>query len=764
MYRAARLPLYLKYGSPEISITIMTTKAGDPLMLHEWEQRRIDIYDVKEQLRQYVYGKSMEAFAAGDKARDAVTDAVRAEARRRHMRELLLDGIGGLPPRDTPLEPVVTGTVRRDGYRIEKIVFQSLPQLYATAHLYVPDGRASPDGAVLFVCGHGPEGKLYPSYQRVCQCLVRAGLVVLALDPLGQGERLGYCDAGDDKPFARRVAEHEHVGVQCWPLGDGLARYFIHDIARAVDYLCTRPEVDPAKIGITGSSGGGTQTSLAMICEPRFAAAAPGTFIMNRESYLFAGQAQDAEQIWPNMSAAGFDHEDILLAMAPRPVLVLAVTGDIFPIEGTRRTVERSRKFWDMHGCGDRLQLAVDESPHMYTLPLARAAAAFFAKHLLGKQIEADDGEYLVEDGSDIWCTTSGQIVGDYPGARKVYHENLDRLAGLEKARAATPEAERKAKATAWLDGRVRGPRPVCDLNPRHQRLRSWHGLNVQSSIWWSQPGLFSHGFLFSPSAGPTDSPHIPGGGSADRSAADTTQVIGTASAANAASTTGAADTASAAGTANMASTANPANTTNATGTKGAVRGTLPKRPLTIAVWDGGTTRLQEHEQWLLDRCRAGEAVLVLDVAGSGALTPNAINGKPLRGVFGTLHKLNMDLFWLGDSLAALRAYDVLRAVDFARSLHETDPTNIRLYAEGRFGVYAEWAHALLEPAGMPLETAHEWESVASWVRSEYYDNTGIGEYVLPGMLHHFDLPDLRAWREKASYSNKGELQCVEQK
>ncbi|MDF2718323.1 MAG: hypothetical protein K0R28_5248 [Paenibacillus sp.] len=527
----------------------------------------------------------------------------------------------------------------------------------------------------MFVCGHGAEGKLYPSYQKVCQCLVRAGLVVLAIDPMGQGERLGYSDHGADKPFTRLVGEHEHVGAQCWPLGDGLARYFIHDIVRAVDYLCTRPEVDPAKIGITGSSGGGTQTSLAMICEPRLAAAAPGTFIMNRESYLFAGQAQDAEQIWPNMSACGFDHEDILLAMAPRPVMVLAVTGDIFPIEGTRRTVERSRRLWDKYGCGDRLCLQEDESVHMYTVPLAQAAASFFALHLLGKNVRVETEGLVVESGSEMWCTASGQIRGDYPDARKVYHENGDRLDKLERDRAAAPKSERKAKAIVWLGGQVRGNRPVCALNPRHQRLGSWQGLNVQSSIWWSQPGLFSHGFLFSDSA--------PG---------------------------------------------------------------LSQRPLAIAIWEGGTTRLQAHESWIRGQCSQGGAVLVLDLTGTGALAPNAINGKGLRDTFGTLHKLNMDLLWLGDSLAALRTYDVLRAIEFARHLYTIDVKQIRIYAEGRFGVYAEWAHAL-EPGPVLLEVANEWESIASWVRSEYYDNTGISEFVLPGMLRLFDLPDLRRWR-----------------
>jgi hypothetical protein len=93
----------------------------------------------------------------------------------------------------------------------------------------------------------------------------------------------------------------------------------------------------PRWIGVTGNSRGGTQASLVRLADPRVAAAAPATFIMNRETYQRTGQPQDAEQIWPGFTGAGFDHEDILLAMAPKPVCVLAVTSDFFPIEGTHR-------------------------------------------------------------------------------------------------------------------------------------------------------------------------------------------------------------------------------------------------------------------------------------------------------------------------------------------------------------------------------------------------------------------------------------------
>ena len=163
---------------------------------------------------------------------------------------------------------------------------------------------------------------------------------MLAQDPVGQGERLSYFEPDTkNNPVGVVTRDHDYAGAQGRFLGDALARYMLHDAMRGIDYLISRPEVDPAKIGVTGNSGGGTQTSLVMLVDPRVVAAAPATFIMNRDTYQRTGQPQDAEQIWPGFTGAGLDHEDILLAMAPKPVCVLAVTSDFFPIEGTRRTV-----------------------------------------------------------------------------------------------------------------------------------------------------------------------------------------------------------------------------------------------------------------------------------------------------------------------------------------------------------------------------------------------------------------------------------------
>ena len=343
------------------------------------------------------------------------------------MRQKFIESMGGLPSSDSPLRPQMVGTIQRDGYRIQKIIFESRPNVFVTSNLYVPNGITSPRGAVLFLCGHLEQAKCADEYQIVCQYLTRAGLVVFSMDPVGQGERHSYYERSSNQSTVRwGTGRHDYAGNQCWPLGDGIARYFTHDAMRAIDYLCTRPEVDPSKIGVTGNSGGGTQTCLLMICDPRIAAAVPVTFMMNRQTYMYANQAQDAEQIWPGMTAMGFDHEDILMLMAPRPVLVQAVTYDFFPIEGARKTVGRSKRFWEMYGKGESIEWLETETGHHYAKSMAKKTAEFFSRRLLDAMISPSDEAIEPLQQSLLWCTQTGQVRGEIAGSRAVYEENIN--------------------------------------------------------------------------------------------------------------------------------------------------------------------------------------------------------------------------------------------------------------------------------------------------------------------------------------------------
>ena len=630
------------------------------------------IYDVNDQLKRFVYKRSEQAFAAGDAARDACVTVAAIEARQRTIRETVIREVGGLPPMDTPLNVRKTGELKGDGFRVEKIIFESRPRNYVTSLLYIPDNLTGRTGAVLFVSGHSEPAKGYPEYQTVCQYMAQAGLVVFAIDPVGQGERFSYFDPlKKETSVGWGTVEHDYAGAQCLPLGESMARYFIHDAMRAIDYLQTRPEVDAARIGVTGNSGGGTQTSLLMLTEPRLAAAAPATFIMNRESYMFAGGAQDAEQIWPGFSGAGFDHEDILLAMTPRPVCVLAVTSDFFPIEGTRRTVARTRRLWELYGKPGALELVEDNSTHEYTPVLARAAARFFCKHLRGAECTLDDSKIRRFDLATVLCTKSGQVRAEFPDAEFV-HESIARsVQCLQKKRSSVPAAERQRAAANWLRDRVMKGRKPCELNPRHYGLGDVGGLTVASSMWWSQEGIFNLGFEF-----------------------------------RAKTLAG------------------------------------KKLPVTLALWNGGTSVLKPHAAWLETECAKGRAVVVLNVSGVGPLKPTTFGGRDPEGQWELLHKLATDLLFLGDDLALLRTYDVLRALDMLQLWPGLDSSDIRAYTRGTEGLYAQLA-AAIDPRIRSVEATGGIGSFSEWTAARHYQPKGVYNLIVRGILQHIDLPEL---------------------
>jgi cephalosporin-C deacetylase-like acetyl esterase len=649
------------------------------MTISQLENLHFPFYDVKDQLKRVVYEQSRQAFAAGDRARDAILTKDHLVRRQQYVRETFDASIGGIPYTDAPLHAASTGIETEGSYSIEKIVFQSRPHVYVTGNLYIPHSVAdshaatgSTHAAVLFLSGHNSEAKHSKRYHTVCQYLVRAGLIVFAMDPLGQGERFHY-RSGEHRLLTESY-EHEHPGTQCWPLGDSLARYFVHDAMRAVDYMCTRLEIDPERIGVTGSSGGGTQTAMLMMADPRIAAAAPGTYITSRESYLYAGQPQDAEQIWPGFSAAGLDHEDMLLAMAPRPVAILAVNYDIFPIEGTRRTVTRTKRFWDMYGCADRLELIEDPHVHMYTDKLAQSAARFFTSHLMQRSGEPEVSCIRAVPTSRLLCTPAGQVMHSYPDARSIHDELVTRSQELARQRARQSDEERKASSREWLLEQIVRGRRFCDPNTRHLSHFQLDEMRVFQLLWWSQEGIMNHGYLFRRH---------------DR-----------------------------------------------------MRDTLPA---TVAVWSGGTTALRPHLDWIRSACAAGRAVFLVDLSGVGLLEPYPFYKGDAREPYGALSKLTTDLLFLGDSLAAMRLHDLRRAVDVLCELPSIDANGLHLYSYGRYNVYTELI-GWLDDRVRQIRMDNPLHSLSQFVESEYYDQYDAMGLLLPGLLRHADLPDIRRW------------------
>src|SRR6185295_16373055 len=230
------------------------------------------------------------------------------------------------------------------GYRIDKLIFESQPGLHVTALVYVPDGPVARRPAVLVACGHAPDGKSFKNYQELAGQLVLRGYVVLCWDPVGQGERSQYWDAARGRSRYNLVCgEHAVLGNLACLAGTTLDRYMVWDGMRAVDYLLTRPDVDGARIAVTGTSGGGQQAAWLGALDERIGVVAPSCYVtslpMRMANRIFEDPDSDPEQDPFEMVSAGIDHAGLLLLVYPRPVMVASAVKDFVPIEGARKTV-----------------------------------------------------------------------------------------------------------------------------------------------------------------------------------------------------------------------------------------------------------------------------------------------------------------------------------------------------------------------------------------------------------------------------------------
>ena len=359
-----------------------------------------------------------------DEARQKAWDAVRDEAGLRKLqddlRQKLLQMIGGLPTVKTDLHAEITGKIPMDGFTIEKLVFESLPGIYVTALVYVPNDHASKHPAVLVPAGHAADGKFH--YQALSQRLAGRGYVVISWDPVGQGERSQFWDSKAQKSRYNLIcAEHAVMGNLAYLAGTNLARWEIWDGIRAVDYLLTRPDVDGERISITGTSGGGTQTALIAALDPRIKVAVPSCYItslpMRMANRIFVDPDSDPEQDLFGMISSGVDHPGLLLLMYPRPVMVAAAVLDFFPIEGTRKTFREMQALYTRFGHGDRIAMVESYNGHQYSNENQQAALDFLDYF---NQMPVRTGLPSVKEleGETLRCTRTGQVLVDYSDAR----------------------------------------------------------------------------------------------------------------------------------------------------------------------------------------------------------------------------------------------------------------------------------------------------------------------------------------------------------
>ena len=421
----------------------------------------------------------------------------------KRLRSKFLEAIGDLPRR-TPLNPRVTGIVHRNGYNVEKVILESQPKHYVTGLLFLPDAERHkpPYPGVLVPCGHSRNGKAHDSYQTVGALLALNGMVALVFDPIDQGERSQLLSK---LPELWGTRAHTMIGVGSILLGRNTAWFEIWDGMRGIDYLQSRPEVDPKLIGCTGNSGGGTQTSYLMALDDRIIAAAPSCYITNFYERILELGAQDAEQNIYGQLAFGMDHADYLMMRAPTPIIICAATKDFFDIRGTWDSFRYAKRLYSRMGFAERIDLLENDAPHNYNQLQRQSVARWMARWLLKKDEPITEPAIELLNEEEVQCAPNGQVML-LEEARSTYDLNRDFENELAKRRrhlwSTTNQKELLEKVR-----KLAGIRNLTDLpEPKVERLGTVGrpDCQIEKLVLKPEDGIYLPALMFLPKQTPS--------------------------------------------------------------------------------------------------------------------------------------------------------------------------------------------------------------------------------------------------------------------
>lgn len=607
--------------------------------------------------------------------------AAKVQERATMIRSKLWELIGG-PLEKTPLNPRVTGVTDRGQYRIENIIFESLPKVYVTANLYIPTSGQPPYPAILAPIGHTDKGKSYRSYQYLYQSLARKGYVVLVYDPFGQGERLQYINPQTGQSLYGPTGEHDQAGRPMVLLGDTFALYRAWDGIRGLDYLVTRPEVDVNRLGCTGHSGGGTMTMYLTALEPRLRAAV--VVEGNSENvagpfYDPPGAAADAEQNIVGGLPFGIDREDLLWAFAPKPLLMCYTKHDegqtYSPVyeESTKSIYQELQRVYDLLGAKDHVGLFASSLPHDMDFFHRTEAYGWFNRWLGNPNAGTEETEFDAFPEERLNVTSTGQVLTSL-GGRSVVQLTADRAQTMMPESPFRNLRENMGPPQQEVsDGLMKLLALPQQRLPLHAKIRSSNprkGVVIEEIQFESEPGMRIPGWFVAPS-----------------------------------SETG-------------------------------------HRSTVLYLTDsGGDSVVQEPGS--MDRLlAAGHSVCTISMRGLGIAAPRFPKGGP--NFYGDGSELDESFAWvnlvLGKPVIGQRVWDTLRAIDYLASRPDVDPSQIRLLGTRSGGLAALMA-GFLDKRPRSVLVDQTLLSYASILESNDY-SLNLAWFV-PGILRRFDLPDL---------------------
>ena len=376
------------------------------------------------------------------------------DAYRRQMHGRMMAAMGEWPER-TPLNARTVATVKREGYRIEKVLFESMPKLFVTANLFIPDSPKfkAPYPAVVMSCGHSGDGKDCDIYLRACVLAVKSGFVALMYDPYEQGERKQFKAIGS-------TGNHNIIGLKASLIGWSMPLLRTWDGMRAIDYAESRAEVDKDRIGFMGQSGGGTMTALMTAADWRLKATAPSCYLTSLRHLCESMGPQDAEQNIFGQLAFGLNHTGYVL-LPDTKVAVTCRFRDMFSIYGTLDLFRTVKTLAAKIGTSEHYALNSAPGPHGWTESTETGSIDWMRAWLKGEKevLPLDCTRYRPLDigfnvknvelglAPEECGVTPTKCTMDIPGARDIHMIMRDRLATIVKARPVYSVAERNSIA-----------------------------------------------------------------------------------------------------------------------------------------------------------------------------------------------------------------------------------------------------------------------------------------------------------------------------
>jgi dienelactone hydrolase len=415
----------------------------------------------------------------------AIQTADGARERNRFVRAKEHDLLMGWPAK-TPLNPRVVKATQRDGYRIENVMYQSRPDFWVTANLYVPTRGTGPYPGILASCGHYDPSRFYPDYQLAFRNLVENGFVVLAFDPIGQGERRQFWNPqtktveqlGSMGRGSSATTEHTLAGHVLELLGEDVNQCFVWDGMCGIDYLLSRPEVDPKRIGAVGHSGGGTATMYLSCLDERIQCVVihEGGLSHQWPTDPRRGRLEpsDGEQNLFGAAMYGMDFVELSAAISPRPLLISVENFN----PAFNAAADDVRKRYVLLGAENRFTTVEAKAPHAWTKKLSIADTDWFSRFFYDRPGPTEGPDYQPEPEEALRCVPNGSL--RFSGFDTVFTRARKQVESLHPA--APPDVP-GALRNLLRFRRIDAPMSVRETGPGRVEIGSEEGITLPAII-----------------------------------------------------------------------------------------------------------------------------------------------------------------------------------------------------------------------------------------------------------------------------------------